>query len=314
MASSTAVIILQYGGADLTIQCIDSLLKVNSAPIKLIVVDNASPQPDAADLVVSHLKELFPDSCLDTDASFSLNKGEKLPMATLIRSESNSGYARGNNIGVRLAFDDPDIDALLISNPDIIYTHNVIPRLKVSACLKHDGALFGPILYRPGEDHPHDTTARNAITAHDLTRTNFRLLHTPDDVIERSNITITPGTGLMPAELISGGCFFVLKDIFEQIGAFDPETWLYYEENILWERIKAQGLRNYIDTSTHAFHLIGELTKQRPRLSIVKAGLVSQRHLVRSYLRPGLLDRIAYEISTKWCYSVLYLRNLLRKK
>ncbi len=311
---ATAVIILQYGRADLTIQCIDSLLKVNSAPVRLIVVDNASPDPDAPDMVLSYLRGQFPDSCLDTDTSYRLPAGGSLPMATLVRSDSNEGYARGNNIGVRLAMADRDIDSLLISNPDIIYTQNIIAKLKVDAILQHDSALIGPILYRPGEDTPHSTTARHPVTLRDLIRTNFRLLRTPDDVIERSNVDIHVATGLVPTELISGGCFFVLRDVFEQIGAFDPETWLYYEENILWERIRRLGLRNYIDTSTSAIHLIGQVTKHRPRLSIVKAGLLSQQHLVRAYFRPGLLRRALYELSVKWCYGVLYARNLLRKK
>ncbi|MDE5607319.1 MAG: glycosyltransferase family 2 protein [Muribaculaceae bacterium] len=310
---NTAVIILQYGSPDLTIQCIDSLLEVNSAPVKFIIVDNASPQPDAADKVLAHIQQRFPGSWLDTDTSFRLRDGATLPEATLVRSDFNEGYARGNNIGVRLAFEDDSVDSLLISNPDIIYTANIIPKLKVSAILQHDCALVGPILYRPGEDAPHSTTARHPVTLNDLIRTNFWLLRTPDDVIERTNVVITPGSDVMPTELISGGCFFVLKDVFQKIGAFDPETWLYYEENILWERIRRLGLRNYIDTSTSAIHLVGQTTKHRPPMSIVKAGIRSQQYLVKAYFRPWLLKRAVYNLSVIWCYAVLFGRNLLRK-
>ncbi|MDE6802053.1 MAG: glycosyltransferase family 2 protein [Muribaculaceae bacterium] len=309
----TAVIILQYGGADLTRQCIDSLLEVNSAPVKFIVVDNASPETDAPDKIHDYIRERFPHSYLDTDTSFRLTNDVTLPAATLVRSATNRGYARGNNIGIRLAFDDPEIDSILISNPDIIYTRNIIPKLKVDAFLQHDSALVGPVLYRPGETAPHPSTGRHPVNLADLTRINFRLLRPPRDVIERTYIDIPVNAGMLPIELISGGCFFVLKEVFQKIGGFDPGTWLYYEENILWERISQLGLRNYIDTSTSAIHLIGETINRRPRFPIVKAGLESQRHLVKTYFRPRFFRRLLYDLSVSWSYSILYLRNLLRK-
>ena len=46
---STALIILNFNNYKDTINCIESVEKYNSAPIKIIVVDNASTAPGASE-------------------------------------------------------------------------------------------------------------------------------------------------------------------------------------------------------------------------------------------------------------------------
>lgn len=70
-----SIIILNYNGAPLLAECIDSVKNTTYSPIEIIVVDNNSSD----------------ESCRVL---------ENYPEISLIRNDQNYGYAKGNNIGV----------------------------------------------------------------------------------------------------------------------------------------------------------------------------------------------------------------------
>lgn len=114
-----AVILVDYNGLDLTIDCIDSIHKTsNYKDIDIIVVDNASKIDEA-----SILKDKYPN-------------------IITFRSEDNKGFSGGNNIGIKYALDndykyicllnndtevDKDMFRLLIDNRD--NNHVSIPKM-----------------------------------------------------------------------------------------------------------------------------------------------------------------------------------------
>ena len=72
---SVTVIVLNWNGKDLTIECLESLKKVNYSNFNILVVDNGS-----------------------TDGSVEMLK-EKFPEVSILGLEKNFGYAGGNNRG-----------------------------------------------------------------------------------------------------------------------------------------------------------------------------------------------------------------------
>src|SRR4051812_38344020 len=85
-----AALILNWNGGQLTE---NAVLSVKGQVDRLIVVDNASEQPERTRL-----------------AEFSA-----LHNVILIQNEENVGYAAGNNVGLRRALDD-GFDAVLVMN------------------------------------------------------------------------------------------------------------------------------------------------------------------------------------------------------
>ena len=57
----------------------------------------------------------------------------------------------------------------------------------------------------------------------------------------------------------------VRKDHFRRAGYFDPETFLYYEENILYHRFRKLGLTNYLLPQLKCIHLGAETTAKAVR-------------------------------------------------
>lgn len=95
----TALIILNYNGCADTLECVRSVLQHNSAPVKFVVVDNAS-RPEQRQALEHGLKEIFGDRLRVAAPGQSALESE----ATLILNPENSGYARGNNVGLEAAY------------------------------------------------------------------------------------------------------------------------------------------------------------------------------------------------------------------
>ena len=111
---SVAVVIVNYGTADLTIAAVRSVLTRDHGgrPVEVHVVDNASPGDDAA-----RLAGVFGD-----EAS-----------VTLWPETVNHGFGGGNNVALRalLAREMPP-DYVFLLNPDARLDNEAIDRLSTS--------------------------------------------------------------------------------------------------------------------------------------------------------------------------------------
>ena len=111
---SVTVIVLNWNGKDLTIECLESLKQVNYSNFNILVVDNGS-----------------------TDGSVELLK-EKFPEVSILVLEKNLGYAAGNNRGFdSLKPDQPEF--VIFLNNDTIVDENFIGPL-VKQLLTHKKA------------------------------------------------------------------------------------------------------------------------------------------------------------------------------
>jgi len=73
------IILVNYNGADDTIECINSIKKISYSNYEIIVVDNCST-----------------DNSVSVLENFSLEAD-----FTLIKSDKNEGFSAGNNIGIK---------------------------------------------------------------------------------------------------------------------------------------------------------------------------------------------------------------------
>lgn len=308
----TALIILQYGNYEATIECIKSIEKYNTTLIKYIVVDNCSPDGVSADRVAEFVAGEYGAEPLvlpEGDTSYPV-----LPRFTIVKSEMNDGYARGNNKGIMIAFRDISVNRIMILNNDILFVDDIIPKLKEDLKTLPDCALVSPLLYKPDMESIDPNCARYEGRIRDTLIYNFALLHVTKSVARATYMPIEPNTGLVPVELISGSCIMVDKEFFRSINAFDPGTFLYQEENILWEKIKRAGRVNYVDTDIRCIHLGASTIGKGVHLWMLKGAFRSQRYFIRHYV-----DRYRYlklglvTLSHWWVLGAVRLRNLFRR-
>ena len=245
----TAVVILNFNNVENTISCIDSLKKYNSAHIKLIVVDNGSTREGCVERLVNYSKNKF-----SSEFSFAA-PGEtlKTPLSiyTLVLNPSNEGYARGNNIGLRLAFQDEYIDSVLILNNDILFVEDIIPKLsRYYSNIKNCGCISPMLLNAKGEiDY---CCARKEASFSEILLRKLFMNHLADLVSEKRYILKKmrePYPELIEVELTSGSCLFMNKQVLALMGGLDSNTFLYYEENIINAKLKQQMLHNFKGTT-----------------------------------------------------------------
>ena len=145
MNGRLAVVILQHGNWRNTIACLQSLVPaVRSGSIRVVLVDNASPDDSVAqveawmhgahagisrpahDAVASHWWPLEGDAgaawCVAASAT---QPGDRTPW-TLLQSANNRGFAAGMNLGVKHVLRDAATDAVwLLNNDTVVDTHAV---------------------------------------------------------------------------------------------------------------------------------------------------------------------------------------------
>jgi hypothetical protein len=123
MNSKLSIIVLDFNGADDTIECIESLSCSTEKNFNLIVVDNRSEEVNYNKLL-EHCKRNFKivyaisgNDSLDT-------KIENLcflnSVVTIIRNDENYGFAIGNNIGSRFALNNGTEQILLLNNDTLV--------------------------------------------------------------------------------------------------------------------------------------------------------------------------------------------------
>ena len=309
MPASVAVIILQYGNSEATLNCIRSVEQYNSYPIKYIVVDNASPLEEDREKLVAAMKQISDDDVSvvsDNDIPSKI-----LPKATIVLSEKNDGYARGNNKGLKFAYADEEIKYILILNNDTLFVEDIIPQLVHDIETVENCALVSPLMYKKDLVSIDRFCARYEGRVRDTIVYNLLLFHIPDYIKRATFIPVKYGSGLKVVELISGSCIMCRKDLFEQIGSFDPNTFLYCEENILWEKIKLTGKVNYIDTDLKCIHLGAATTSKHFSKHLIQESFRSQNYFVKNYLPYGRIKVALLKLTNVWILTALTMRKLL---
>lgn len=210
---NTAIVILNYNGQEILPECLESLRRLK-ADYHTIVVDNAS-----------------------TDRSTEVVE-TKFSEVTLVKNATNLGFAEGNNVGIRLALDQ-GFEAVMLLNNDT----KVDPGL-VGQLLAANTPLASPKIYfYPGFEFHHarykDTDRGKVIwyAGGSIDWDNVWGVHRGVDEVDRGQYDLAD-----ELEFATGCCLLIRREVFDQIGLFDPRYFLYYEDLDFCVRARRAGL------------------------------------------------------------------------
>ena len=294
--SYTGIIILNYDNSSDTINCIESVERYNTAPVKYIVVDNGSTNPAVIEDIDGYLEKKF-----SADYMKYYDKGQLLrclPKVCFLISPTNDGYARGNNKGLMLAENDASISDILILNNDILFTEDIIPQLLEVRKEMLSPGLISPLLLKKDGKSIDYTCARN-----DYSRAQyfFQYLLLFVDLFglltffaKKQNLLETNPLLMkkkfFAIEMPSGSCMLINKLLFKQIGYFDPHTFLYFKENILFRKIKKTGNYNYLVPWLNCIHLGASTSKKSPTSFTMKCHIDSNEYYLHNYNKSHFLE------------------------
>jgi GT2 family glycosyltransferase len=240
-----SVIIINYNTFEYTCNCIQSLVdKTIGIDYEIILVDNAS-------------SECNPD----------LFK-EKFPQIILIKNSENSGFAAGNNLGIKKAKG----EFILLLNSDTLFIENSILFI-YEKCkpIQNLGAATIQLIF-PDGSFQFSAKRFPSVMAHFLEIT--RLYKIFKNQYKKRNEKYNYQKSFI-CDWIWGTFFFFPKKNLEFMNDQLSSTYFMYSEDVEWcYHFKKAGLNNYYFSGSKIIHLNGKSS-----FSSFKNKLVEKNHL-----------------------------------
>ncbi|MDE7408074.1 MAG: glycosyltransferase family 2 protein, partial [Muribaculaceae bacterium] len=267
------VVIVAYKNPERTADYVKNQLSRLTDPYVVVVVNNASTFEEC-----QRLAELCSGTACKPEDEIGPKK------VYVVHSVENLGFAKGNNLGVKVLKRNNPCEYLLFSNDDIILKDPTDLRPMIDL-LKDDSSIgaIGPDVV--GLDGHHQSPHRRVITAY--RQIGWSLLKT----FRRKRLA-APSNGENPAPTegpcywVSGAFFLMSYADFEAVGGFDPDTFLYMEEAILAERLMTLGKHMYYYPGVQVDHLAGGTIKNTFQNKFIRQ-MVTESNAIyyRQYLK-----------------------------
>lgn len=263
------IVILNYNNSAQTIECIESLRRCcPGGNWKVCVVDNASAH----------------------DQWEALQAVRDDALVTVLRADTNGGYACGNDIGCRFFDGDPSVDNILILNDDTLFTQDILtPMEEYLAAYKNCGVVFPLVLAPDGSIDKACMRRQKTICDLVLQATSLGRF----GVKRKEFISGDPAVVKDLCKVPPGSCMMLPKAVFREIGWLDPGTFLYFEEHILLARLSARGYDSAFMPEISIIHKGAQTTKKQPSKAVYRHWRNSYLHFMRNYADvPALLVQL----------------------
>ena len=278
------VVILNYNDYNTTIGLLSKIKSYKSIKT-IIVVDNSS-----------------------TDNSYQvlLKFTSKFPSIKLIQAKKNGGYSYGNNLGLKYLLE-KGVDIAIVANPDIIFEEDVIKRIKQELEDDPQIGLITPMMHNCN-DQPMRMwlklpTYFNAILDCSLIGRQINKL--------LGRVKIDYSHPLMEVEKIPGSFMAFRTEALKSIGLFDENVFLYYEENIIGEKLRKTNYKSVIITDLSYIHNHSiTISKNLSIIKIYKNNLKSKMYFEKTYHKIGPIR--AAILSTLMSYGVFEKKIIIK--
>lgn len=205
-APRVAIVLLNWNNFNDTNDCLKSLKNVMYPNYETIVIDNNS-----GDDSLQHLR--------------------KLRGIELIENSENSGFSGGVNIGINRALSRKTEYVLLLNNDTTVDAHFLTAMVRAMESDEKIGIVGSKILQM---------------------QPNNRIWSAGGKISGMTKRTSQYGQGAMDnsqfnqprdVDFVSGCCMLIRREVFERIGTFDEDFFMYYEDVDFCVRAKAASYR-----------------------------------------------------------------------
>ena len=243
-----AVIVLTWNGKTLTLDCLESLSRLEYANVEVILVDNGS-----------------------TDGTVPAVRDAYGSRVNIIENERNMGFSGGNNAGIRRALEN-GADYVLLLNNDTIVDPGLIDGLLAGITAEPDiGVAGAKIFYASPPDQIWFAGGEVFLSKGTTRHIGIR----EKDV----------GQYEEPREVdyVTGCALMARRDVFETIGALDPTFVAYYEDVDFCMRAKRAGYRVVYVPFGKVWHKISSSTGGQASAAKISQKLRSTLIFFRRY-------------------------------
>lgn len=216
MTPQLSIVTVNYNGLELTCHLVESLLRHNSVPAQIVVVDNGSQRDEAAEL------------------------RRRYPSLTVLRSEHNRGFAGGNNLGIRAA---QGKYLLLLNNDTEIEDDTVGLLCRTLDAHPEAGAVCPKIRFF---QQPRNIQFAGYTPLTRITLRNALIGFGEPDLGQHDVLRQTP--------YAHGAAMMIRREALDQAGPMPECYFLYYEELDWSVRFTERGWKILYDPRCTVFH------------------------------------------------------------
>lgn len=238
-------------------KCLDSLLN-STLPPNIIVIDNAS-----SDDTVKEIEDNY-------------------PTIDLIKSKTNLGFGKANNVGIKKAYDQ-GADFVFLLNQDAWVEPNTLEILSKTANLNPEYGILSPI-------HLNGTG-----TALDYNFSNYISPGSCPGLV--SDLVLGKKLNpIYPTKFVNAAAWLISRDCIGVIGGFNPLFTLYGEDDNYLHRAFFHKFKVGIVPNTKIYHD----REQRPNSEhFIDPKLMLKRKILVKYCNPLEKRTLDFELMTR---------------
>ena len=259
----TSIVIVTWNSQDFIRNCLDSVFLLRDrVGCEIIIVDNAS-----SDETVQIVREFYPE-------------------ANLIENKANLGYAKANNQGIEQA----QGRYLLLLNPDTqLMDDSLSSMYELMEGNPRIGAL-GPKLLNPDRSTQASCREFPRFSTLIWEFTGLSRLVPKSKIFGRWRMGYFAFDQQREVDQPMASCLMLRRETLEQVGAFDEDFSMFFNDVDLCYRIKQAGWKIYFHPDARVIHHKGASTRKAKRRMIWLSHLAFYRFFRKH--RRGPADRL----------------------
>jgi GT2 family glycosyltransferase len=235
MAIKVAVVIVTYNGLQWIDKCV-GYLRNSTIPVIPIIVDNCS-----TDGTASYIEKAYPE-------------------VTLIKSDINLGFGRGNNVGLRKALD-IGCDYFFLLNQDAWIESNTIEDLITTHKDNMEYGILSPF---------HLNGLGNKL---DFYFTHHLSAKSTPNIF--SDLYLSQAKEIYNTQFVNAAAWLISKSCLKNVGFFDPIFPHYGEDEDYANRVLSLGFKIGVVPKAKVFHDRNETNNSNLKLNIQRSYIIS---------------------------------------
>lgn len=306
MNPNVSIIILNWNAWENTVECLESIFKIDYDNFDVVIVDNASNN-DSVYRITTFFEEINKNSNRHSTFTFKSNGESEIDLMKsfekinfsnshnniIITCDSNYGFAEGNNIGIRFAFENFNPEFILLLNNDTVVEKDFLTELiKVIENDKTIGSVQS-LLLKPGGEVIDSLGHEVLLWAGRDKGMNLEYKKKLDEDIE-----------------IFGACAAAAiyrSSTLKKVGLFDNDFFTMYEDFDLSWRIRLNGSKSVLAVKSVVYHKRGvsktfSEIKRRDLFSQTMNGYNLSKNLLIIAIRYNSLKSL---LNLKYIYKVI---------
>lgn len=268
-------VVLHYLDYEMTQKCVTTLTKnFNDYNYKVVIVDNASNNGSA-----ERLQDLFKD-----------NSNIKV-----IINAKNLGFAQGNNVGYEYIQNTYEADYIVVMNNDVLIRQRSFLDKIESIYAKEKYYILGPDIYCPLSEKHQNPSRLIPLSEIEVKKTYDMLLERKQhynkyfikktwlsifEKRERREVNAKGYDNSQRNVVLHGACYIFSKQYIKiRKKAFNPNTFLYLEEEILYFEAMRDNMLILYSPKLKVEHLEDISTKKAFKSEYIREKMITENKL-----------------------------------